>query len=289
MTTFSIVTPSLNQGRFLPEALESVRLQKHGSVEHLVVDGGSTDNTLHILQHLRAERAWSHLHWQSRSDSGQSNALNRGFLQTTGEFVGWLNTDDRYRPGCFAHVERAFRNHPDVDIFYGDYAVIDERGQVVRFRREIEFSRFILTWHRVLYIPSTATFFRRRIFNDGYLVREELHFAMDYEYFLRLSAAGYVIRRIPHLLADFRVHPESKSSRLRELQHEERRQILYSFSPLAAGWSGTRRGRAMLAGLETAAAVLRYSEKLLRGAYFTRLPKPPSSLTQSAAEGSCES
>lgn len=268
--TISIITPSLNQGPYLREALESVRAQGFESAEHIVLDGGSTDCTLRRLQGLRKQPGWSHLHWQSRSDRGQSSALNRGFEMATGDIVGWLNADDRYRPGCFQHVAEAFRANPEVDVFYGDYALINEAGQPTTIRHEIEFNRFILTYHRVLYIPTASTFFRARIFRDGIRLREHLHYAMDYELFLRLANLGYHIRHTHSVLAEFRVHPQSKSIRYRERQLAERRQILYSSLPSAAGLAATTSGRTLLHGLEWAAGAMRCSQKLLRGAYFTR-------------------
>ena len=155
---FSIVTPSFNQGAYLEEALLSVSNQKPTPFEHLVMDGGSQDSSLDILQRHSPGRE-GHLRWRSASDRGQSHALNEGFLRATGDIVGWLISDDRYRPGCFEAVSRAFREYPEADIIYGDYTWIDERGRLLRIRREIEFSYFVLLYHRVLYIPTTATFF----------------------------------------------------------------------------------------------------------------------------------
>src|SRR5580692_10825868 len=142
MTRISIVTPSFNQGCFLGEALESVQLQRHSGVEHLIFDGGSTDETVGLLHSLDGRADWSHVRWQSGPDGGQSDALNKGFAEAQGEIVGWLNSDDRYRPGCFDHVVKAFAENPDVDVFYGDYTIIDQNGSFLSVRREIGFNRF---------------------------------------------------------------------------------------------------------------------------------------------------
>jgi glycosyltransferase involved in cell wall biosynthesis len=211
VTTISIVTPSLNQGKFLREALESVSTQNYTQIEHLVLDGGSTDQTLPVLRSFNDDKAWDHLRWTSAPDNGQSDALNRGFAQARGDIIGWLNSDDRYRRGCFEHIVKTFDEHPEVDILYGDFTVMNESGKLLELRREIAFNRFILFYHRVLYIPTPATFFRRRVFEDGNRLRTDLHYAMDYEFFLRLARAGYRIRHTPRLLADFRLHPASKS------------------------------------------------------------------------------
>lgn len=270
MTKISIVTPSFNQGRFLGDALESVRMQGHSCVEHLIFDGGSTDGTVALLQSLDGNSDWAHVRWLSGPDGGQSDALNRGFKMASGDIVGWLNSDDRYRPECFAHVVKAFAENPEVDVFYGDYTFMDREGAVLRVRREIEFNRFVLLHHRILYIATTATFFRRRVFEEGNWLKQELHYAMDYEFFLRLTAAGYRIQRIPHILADFRIHPESKSCLMKQAQLEEKQNIMRPFSSVPRRFNSPHLRHAVFLGLQTIAGCVRWSEKMLRGHYFVQ-------------------
>jgi glycosyltransferase involved in cell wall biosynthesis len=265
--SFSIVTPSFNQGAFIAEALQSVYRQNYRDVEHLVIDGGSSDSTVEILRECSRQPGWNHLRWISEPDHGQGQALNKGFVQASSDVVGWLNSDDLYLPGCFERVAQAFEQHPDIDVIYGDYRWIDESGRVSRIRREIEFSRFVLVYHRVLYIPTTTTFFRRRIFDEGNFLDERLHFAMDAEFFMRLACKGYRFRHLRAVLADFRFQPNSKTCISPQRQLEEKRLIMESYSPLlrALPWPVARRGVATL--LSSSAAFLRYSEKLLRGCY----------------------
>lgn len=264
----SIVTPSLNQGRYLLEALESVRAQGYAGVEHLVMDGGSKDETVQLLQSLEGRPEWEYLSWQSQPDGGQSEALNRGFGNATGEIVGWLNSDDRYRASCFDHVVKAFAENPDVDVLYGDFTMVDQEGATLQVRREIDFSRFILLYHRVSYIPTPATFFRRRIFDDGNRLRNELHYAMDFEFFLRLADAGYRFQHISEVLADFRIHPESKTCKQGIMQTREKRQVMSAVSPISRRIESPALRRALFAGMRWIAGVMRYSEKMLRGYYF---------------------
>jgi glycosyltransferase involved in cell wall biosynthesis len=239
-------------------------------VQHIVVDGASTDGTVQILKRYTTAPGWEYLRWISEPDRGQSDALNKGLHMTQGDIIGWLNSDDRYRPACFQEVAMAFERYPTVDVLYGDYACINENNRLTQVRREIEFSHFILLYHRVLYIPSPATFFRRRIFDDGNLFDESLANDMDYEFFLSLAQKGYCFKHLPKLLADFRWHPESKSSTLSRL-------ILQQHDLTAERYSRTLRKlrpgfprRAVFLGLRALAAGLRYSEKLLRGYYFTQ-------------------
>lgn len=270
MTRISIVTPSFNQGCYLSEALESVRLQGHSDTEHLVLDGGSTDGTVPLLQCLSRQKCWSYLRWISGPDGGQSEALNRGFALAKGDIIGWLNSDDRYRPGCFEHVIKAFEENPEVDIFYGDYTIIDQDGTFLRVRREIGFNRFILLYHRVLYIPTPSTFFRRRVFQEGNSLERDLHYAMDYEFFLRLANAGYRFRHLPQVLADFRLHPASKSCTAERLQAEEKQRIMRAISPLNSLLRLPFLRELAFFALQTTASLLRWSEKALRGYYFSQ-------------------
>jgi len=266
--TFSIVTPSFNQAMFIEEALLSVRQPGHHKVEHLVIDGASRDGTVDILR--RAAEADAHLRWLSEPDRGQSDALNKGFDRVQGDIIGWLNSDDRYRPGCFDYVARVFQQHPDVDVVYGDYTWIDEAGRVFRIRREIEFSYFVLLHHRVPYIASTAAFFRRRIFDDGHRLDENLHYAMDYEFFVRLAAHGYRFLHVPAILADFRFQCCSKTVTAAHKQAEEIDAIMHRYSPVLSKLQTPISRRLAVALLRSSAGIMRYSEKLLRGYYLTQ-------------------
>lgn len=259
------------------EALESVRQQNHSHVEHLVIDGGSNDGSVEILKECTSRSGWSHLRWTSERDGGQSDALNRGFQMASGELVGWLNSDDRYRAGCFDLLTRAAEKLSGVDVFYGDYTWIDEAGELIQVRREIEFSRFILFYHKVLYIPTTSTFFRRRIFEEGNFLDESFHYAMDFEYFVRLATKGYRFQHVPGLFADFRWHSTNKSSLGAQKQRAEQDRVVEQVSPLLRNLRFRPLRKTLLAGVRQVAGVRRYSEKFLRGYYadqFVRRPRP---------------
>lgn len=264
----SIVTPSYNQAQFLVEVLESVKSQNYLHVEHIVVDGASTDSSVAILQEYSARPGWRHLKWISEPDRGQSDALNKGFGMATGDLIGWLNSDDRYRPCCFDAVLAANQRYPEADIYYGDYTWIDEHDKYIQVRREIEFSRFVLGYHRVLYIPTTSTFFRRKIFDDGNWIDIRYQYAMDYEFFLRLASARYRFQHIPKLLADFRWHSQSKSGSQSAKQLKEHDDIARMYSPLLRRMPVGFPLTATRAGARLLAAGRRYAEKLFRGYYF---------------------
>lgn len=206
LPTISVVTPSLDQVAFLPDAVESVAAQSHPALEHLVFDAESTDGSVEYLQ------GRSDIDWVSEPDDGQSDALNKGFLRAKGEVIAWLNADDRYRPGAFAAVARYFADHPETDVVYGDISWIDGDGVVFEERPSLGFDRFALRYQHWLTIPSAATFFRSSVVRDGHLIDPACHWAMDYEFFLCLANAGYRFDHLPVTLADFRIQPEAKTS-----------------------------------------------------------------------------
>src|SRR5579884_2407867 len=265
--TISVITPSYNQAQFLVEVLESVKNQNYPSVEHIVIDGASTDDSVAILREYSAKPGWGHLKWISEADRGQSDALNKGFKMATGDLIGWLNSDDRYRPGCFDSVLAASRQHRDAHIYYGDYTWIDEHNNYMQIRREIEFSRFVLSYHRVLYIPTTSTFFRRKIFDYGNWIDIRYRYVMDYEFFLRLANKGYRFQHIPELLADFRWHSESKSGGQSAQQLAEHDEVARLYSPVLRKLRSGLPLTVVRGGVRFLAAVRRYAEKLLRGYY----------------------
>ncbi len=273
----SIVTPSFNQAAYLPECLHSVASQRDARFEHVIFDGGSTDESAAILQRFGSAAGQQHVRWTSEKDNGQSDALNKGFRAARGEIIGWLNSDDRYRAGCFRAVAAAFAKHPKVDILYGDYTWMNAEGETIQLRRETSFSRFVLMYHRVLYIPTTALFFRRRIFEEGNFLDERLHYAMDFEFLLRLSMLGYRFVHLPRILADFRFHPTSKTSHFAARQREEQDRAMYRYSPLLRSCSGKWISRPLAQTLRVAAGIRRYAEKTVRGYYFSQFsPKPNS-------------
>jgi glycosyltransferase involved in cell wall biosynthesis len=201
--TISIVTPCFQQGRFLERTLASIISQSYPALEYVVQDGGSTDQTLDILRRFDLL-----VSWVSEPDLGQADAINRGFARTTGEIMGWLNSDDLLLPGALAYVARYFAGHPDVDAVYGHRFVIDERDRKV--------GSWILPRHsnRVLrladYVPQETLFWRRRIWDAVGGLDQSFQYALDWDLLLRFRAAGARMVRVPRFLGAFRVHDQQK-------------------------------------------------------------------------------
>lgn len=203
----SVVTPSLNQRQFIGETVESVLAQDYPSIEYVVVDGGSRDGTVELLQ-AYGER----LRWVSEPDSGQSAAINKGWQLCTGEIIAWLNSDDTYLPGAVASAARYLRQHPEVDVVYGECDYVDVRGSVLRRypTRTYDYRELLRTTTN--FIPQPATFIRRRAAQVAGLLDESLSYVMDYEYWLRLGLHAS-FAHLPVPLATSRLHPDCKTIR----------------------------------------------------------------------------
>lgn len=199
----SVITPSLNQGQFIEEMILSVKGQDYPRLEHLVIDGGSTDATLEIL------RRYDHLAWVSEPDCGQADAVNKGFRLAKGEILGWLNSDDLYAPGAIGLVVDHFSAHPDVDIVYGDCSEVDESGHVRRTvtAHPVDLKRLLLL-DFTLYQPTF--FFRRRAIDRIGPLSVGLYLGLDYDYVVR-AARTCALAYLPATLAAFRTHSNSKT------------------------------------------------------------------------------
>lgn len=203
---FTIITANLNHGRFLAECLESVAGQTGVTFEHLVLDGGSTDDSAAVAARF------PHARWSQEPDKGMSDAINKGFDRAQGEWVMWLNADDRLKPGALAAIKQATRQST-ADIVYGDYDFIDEAGAFLRSVKVPGWSPFVHVHHHC-YIGSTACFFRRAtVLQAGHRLREDFHCVMDGEFYARLHAKGMNFQHLPVKVADFRLHGNNISQR----------------------------------------------------------------------------
>ena len=203
MTLVSIVTPSLNQGRYLLEAIESVRAQTHAPVEHVVVDGGSDDDTLAILGEQEG------LRWVSEPDRGQSHAVNKGFAMAKGEVFGWLNADDAYEPYAVAEALDALDG---VGLVYADVTRINDDGVNPRRIRSRPSWNLWTELNDGNGVFSPAVFFTREAFETAGGLDESLHLAMDYDLWLKIGKR-FGARHVDRVWALQRIHDEAKTIR----------------------------------------------------------------------------
>lgn len=219
----SIVMPSLNQGRYIARAIESVLGQGLTDVELIVVDGGSTDETLEVLRYfsLRDRR----IRWFSEPDGGQSEAVNKGLRRSTGQVIGWLNSDDIYYPDSFRAVLSYFKRNPDTTVVYGEGDWIDENERFLGRHPTEKFDGQRL--QESVIIPQPSCFIRRGVIDRCGLLDESLHYCMDYEYWLRLSQRGESFAYIPWVLSGTRMHEEAKTINRRRQMHAEVNDMLH--------------------------------------------------------------
>ncbi len=198
----SIVTPSLNQGNYIEDAIQSVLNQNYKNFEHIIIDGLSTDNTIEIL------KKYKHLKWISEKDEGQSDAINKGFQRCTGDIMAWLNADDYYIKDTFNVVNNKLLN-PSIDAVYGNYIFVnknkDEIRKIIVQKPSKIMSKFIC------FIPSTTFFFKRKIIDRNILLDKNFHISMDKEFYANIMDKNYKIEKIDKFLAKFRWHEGNKS------------------------------------------------------------------------------
>ena len=200
----SVLTPSYNQAAFLEQNILSVISQGLGeSVEHIVMDGGSKDGSVDIL------RKYPHLIWKSESDRGQSHALNKALAISSGDIIGWVNSDDMLPPRALSTVCEYFMKHPDCYVLVGNKQAIDENSHLLYTApaTEVTFDGLL---NGVQCVQQVCTFFRRTVFDTVGNFNESLHYGMDHEFFLR-AARHFKFHTINADLGIFRRYADSKS------------------------------------------------------------------------------
>jgi glycosyltransferase involved in cell wall biosynthesis len=256
--SFSIVTCSFQQGKFLEATIRSVLGQDYPNLEYLIIDGGSTDESVDVIRRY-ADRV---SYWVSEPDEGQTHALVKGFKRSRGEIMGWLCSDDLLLPGSLATVSDFFIVHPEIDVVYGDALWIDRDGRFIRCKREMPFSRFVML-HDHNYIAQPSTFWRRGIYEAVGGLDTRFKLAMDTDLWERFSRTTK-IAHIPQYLSCIRSYPEQRTLSQRGTSLSEDAAI---------------RSRASLKQrlprplLHTAARIARISRKLASGGYTARPPE----------------
>ena len=209
------MTPSYNQAHFIEDTIKSVLDQNYPNLEYIVQDGLSKDNTAEVVNKYS-----DRLEFNSESDKGQANAINKGFTKTTGEIMAWLNSDDLFLPGSFAYVAEYFQKHPEVDVIYGHRIIVDENN--------LETGRWILPNHDDImlqwadYVPQETMFWRRDLWEKtGAKIDESFQFAIDWDLILRFRKANAKFVRLPRFLGGFRVHSQQKTQSWNAIGEEE--------------------------------------------------------------------
>lgn len=202
----SVITPSYNQGVFLEACIRSVIEQNYANIQHIVMDGGSTDGSVDVLKKHSRHLAY----WVSEPDQGQAFALNEGLRHATGDIIGWLNSDDLCAPGAIRRVTAFFSKHPDAIMVYGDCNVIDGNGRTLSSIRPGAFSMDGLLWRNPIMQP--AAFFRKTLIDQLGDFDTRFKYAIDHDMWLRASVVfEEKIEYLPQVLACYRVHERAQS------------------------------------------------------------------------------
>ncbi|MEI6532176.1 MAG: glycosyltransferase family 2 protein, partial [Chlamydiota bacterium] len=204
----SLVSPSLGQGMYIERTILSVLAQAYSKLEYIIQDGGSSDLTKEIVSSYTSIVTG----FESAKDQGQSHAINIAFKKSTGDIMGWLNSDDMLAPGALDLVAHCFEKNPNIDVVYGNRIIIDSEDRIIGKWILPEHDNDVLLWAD--FIPQETMFWRRELWEKcGARIDEDFQFAMDWELILRFREAGARFKRIPAFLGYFRVHEEQKTTR----------------------------------------------------------------------------
>jgi len=204
MKLVSIVTPSYNQASFLEQTIQSVLGQEYPRIEYIVVDGASTDNSFEIIRKYNDRLAY----WISEKDSGQAEAINKGFARARGEILGWLNSDDYYLPDTISAVVKCFEEYPEVVMVYGDMLAVDGDGQTINIQKYKQLSLPDLLCFQIIGQPSV--FFRRSAIEKTGWLDISFHFMLDHHLWIRLAQQGRILH-VPQVWSAARYHPQAKN------------------------------------------------------------------------------
>jgi glycosyltransferase involved in cell wall biosynthesis len=196
----SIVTPTLNQGRFIEATIRSIQAQTYGRYEHIVVDGGSTDETVDILRRLEGTYP---MRWLSEPDGGMYDAVNKGLRLASGDILAYLNSDDLYFPWTLETVVQRLREQPEVDVVFGDALNVDDATAEQRVYWAPRFDLDDL--RRFGFLPQPTVFWRRRLMTDVGLFDTSLRYVADCDYWMR-AGERHRFEKVEEFLAVERNH-----------------------------------------------------------------------------------
>jgi len=224
----SIITPSFNQAQFLEETILSVLNQNYEPLEFIIIDGGSSDNSVDVIRKYEDRLSY----WISEKDRGQPHALNKGLAQATGEIVAYLNSDDIYLPDAFAAVIDYFKAHPDCEWLCGDTMMFGANQPTeVKTARVPQSAAHALSW--AYKAPQPGMFWKRELLNEGFA--ENWRYCFDHELYVRLLLAGHQCEHLPKTLAGYRLHAASKTVAEGDLFNDEFDRIAEIYEPRLRG------------------------------------------------------
>lgn len=221
----SIVTPSFNQGQFLEECMDSVLSQNYPNLEYVVMDGGSTDNSIEIIKKYQKHLVY----WQSKPDGGQYAAINEGFKKTSGEIMAWLNSDDKYQSAALLKVAYLFLNHRDVEWLMGRPTAYDGDGNFIyiyEYLPSFYRGKYLFTDYSKPFIQQESTFWHRSLWEKaGGMLRTDLDFASDMELWVRFFRYAQLFT-VDTVLSGYRLHGNQKACLFKDKYIKEADKVL---------------------------------------------------------------
>lgn len=230
----SIITPSFNQAEYLEATIQSVLTQDYPRIEYIVIDGGSTDGSVDVIQKYQSSLAF----WVSEQDKGQTDAINKGFNRAKGDILAWINSDDTYNPKAVGEAVLYLIENPDVAMVYADCDFIDEQGRVIgKFAsRQTDYKKLRQGY---VHIPQQTMFFRAKYWKEVGPLDPSFYFAMDYDLWVRIAARAPIKYLPGRTWANFRIHTSSKTNVNDERGWKEMLRVHYRdggsfFAPIVA-------------------------------------------------------
>lgn len=210
----TVVTPSYNQGDYIEETIQSIIGQQYPNLEYFIVDGGSTDQTVSIINKYSTSVDW----WVSEKDKGQTDAINKGFKRATGEIVNWINSDDILYPDALFHIAQTFMMNPGAGFVYGKTLRFNSKGPMEMMQHDVP--DLPLMYYYYFPYGQQACFYRRGILEKVGYLNESLQFSMDYDLFVRLHLHAKTVKT-DFLVGGFRDHDQSKTNKLETVMVKE--------------------------------------------------------------------
>jgi glycosyltransferase involved in cell wall biosynthesis len=218
----TVVTPSNNQGQFLEETIRSVVSQEYPDLEYIVIDGKSSDNSVQIIRKYETFISY----WISEQDSGQPAAVNKGMARSTGDILGWVNSDDLLLPRALERTALA-RMNPEVKITCGFREVIDSASRIIRHCVHPRPNNEDLK--RICYLAQETVFWNREVWEKAGPLGVKWRYALDFDLWQKFMAAGYQFHLIPFFLGCFRVHPQHKGITMNDVRTQELEEIYKTY------------------------------------------------------------
>ena len=221
----SVITPSFNQGKFIEQTILSVLSQGYSNLEYIIMDGGSTDNTVEIIKKYEGRITY----WQSKKDNGQAAAINEGFSRSTGDILCWLNSDDTYKPAILEKMANLFSDISSAEIMFGNCLHFHSNSNKTRGSDVVKrHSRFELSLCD--YIIQPSSFFTKPAWQSTGPLNESLNFTFDWEWFIRAQKAGVRFTAVQEYLSNYRIHDAHKSGLGGNKRSDELKQIVATYN-----------------------------------------------------------